>query len=107
MPEDDICCECGAKSSFVKKKLWFWIHDEEIGFDTLKEAIEFSKKARQPVKWGGAMRLKCSRCGYVQPSTNPEEDREAWGELVAAGVYRCPLCGGKMEFDEEKMEVVV
>ncbi|MCD6481692.1 MAG: hypothetical protein J7L31_05415 [Thermoplasmata archaeon] len=53
------------------------------------------------------MRLKCPKCGYEQPSTNPEEDRKAWGELVAAGVYRCPLCGGKMEFDEEeKMEIL-
>ena len=69
----------------------------------------FWRKCEAGNVWGGGgLRLKCPGCGYVQPSTNPEEDREAWGELVAAGVYRCPLCGGKMEFDEEeKMEVVV
>ncbi len=52
------------------------------------------------------MKMKCYNCGYVQPSTNPEKDREAWKELAAAGAYRCPFCGAKMEFNEDCTEVV-
>jgi len=54
------------------------------------------------------MRLKCPKCGYVQPSTNPEKDRKAWRELVNTGVYRCPWCGEKMKFEDEgrRMEMV-
>lgn len=55
------------------------------------------------------MKLRCPGCGYVQPSTNPEKDKEVWIELVNAGVYFCPFCGEKMGFDEDEscMEVLV
>ena len=39
------CPECNSKN-IRREKLWFWIYDDEIGFKTLKEAIDYVKRWR-------------------------------------------------------------
>jgi len=47
--------------------------------------------------------VKCENCGHELWSNDPDEI-EQWKDLEEQDALECPICGGKMRFEEEGEE---